>query len=182
MVDIVRKTSSINDPLHVGFIRTYSIDGKEVYRETLDKNLDIQKHEGTMPDGTVKEFFENGKLYFECEFKNGQRNGKCKIYYENGKVNIEKYYENGLLQGKARVYNPTGKLYKEFSYVNDIQDGKQIKYYPSGKILEVSEYQKGYLNGISITKTIKLLGIKLSTTPTAPLRSFPPTKTANRTA
>ena len=61
MVDIVRKTSSINDPLHVGFIRTYSIDGKEVYRETLDKNLDIQKHEGTMPDGTVKEFFENGK-------------------------------------------------------------------------------------------------------------------------
>ena len=31
MVDIVRKTSSMNDPLHVGFIRTYSIDGKEVY-------------------------------------------------------------------------------------------------------------------------------------------------------
>ena len=112
MVDIVRKTSSINDPLHVGFIRTYSIDGKEVYRETLDKNLDIQKHEGTMPDGTVKEFFENGKLYFECGFKNGERDGKCKIYYESGKVNIEKFYEKGMLQGKARVFNPTGKLYK----------------------------------------------------------------------
>ena len=75
MADIVRKTTSLNDPLHVGFVRTYYIDGKEVYTETLDKNLDIEKHTGTMPDGTVKEFFENGKVYFECEFKRGQRNG-----------------------------------------------------------------------------------------------------------
>ena len=135
MADIVRKTTSLNDPLHVGFVRTYYIDGKEVYSETLDKNLDIEKHSGTMPDGTVKEFFENGKVYFECEFKNGQRNGMCKIYFDNGKVNIEKYYENGMLQGKARVFHPTGRLYKEFSYVDDIQDGKQVKYYPDGKVL-----------------------------------------------
>lgn len=57
MADIVRKTASLNDPLRVGFVRTYFVDGKEVYRETLDKNLDIVKHEGSLPDGTVKEFF-----------------------------------------------------------------------------------------------------------------------------
>ena len=80
MVDIVRKTSSINDPLHVGFIRTYSIDGKEVYRETLDKNLDIQKHEGTMPDGTVKEFFENGRIIFGLYYNNSSHFGSRKIF------------------------------------------------------------------------------------------------------
>ena len=90
MADIVRKTASLNDPLHVGFVRTYLVDGKEVYRETLDKNLDIIKKEGSLPDGTVKEFFDNGKVYFECEFKNGVRNGLCRIYFDNGKVSIEK--------------------------------------------------------------------------------------------
>ena len=136
MADIVRKTASLNDPLHVGFVRTYLVDGKEVYRETLDKNLDIIKKEGSLPDGTVKEFFDNGKVYFECEFKNGVRNGLCRIYFDNGKVSIEKSYENGQLQGLVRVFHPTGRLHKEMHYENDCQEGRQTKYYPSGKILE----------------------------------------------
>ena len=139
MVDIVRKTTSLHDPLHVGFVRTYYVNDKEVYQETLDKNLDIEKHSGTMPDGIVKEFFENGKVYFECEFKNGLRNGICKIYFENGKVSIEKFYKDGMLEGKARVFHPTGRLYKELSYVDDIQDGKEVKYYPDGKVVESAE-------------------------------------------
>ena len=74
-------------------MRTYYVDGKEVYREELDQNLDIKQHAGRLPDGTVKEFFENGKIYFECEVKNGQRNGVCRIYFDNGKINIEKNYK-----------------------------------------------------------------------------------------
>ena len=81
MAEIIRKTTSLEDPLNVGFVRTYLVDGKEVYKETLDKNLDIIKSEGALPDGTVKEFFENGKLYFECEFKDGKRSGYCRIYF-----------------------------------------------------------------------------------------------------
>ena len=69
MAEIIRKTTSLNDPKNIGFLRTYYVDGKEVYSETLDKNLDIISHKGNLPDGTVKEFFENGKPYFECEVK-----------------------------------------------------------------------------------------------------------------
>ena len=75
MADIIRKTASTNDPLNIGFTRTYFVDDKEVYKEELDQNLDIKQHAGKLPDGTVKEFFENGKLYFECEVKNGARVG-----------------------------------------------------------------------------------------------------------
>ena len=64
MADIIRKTTSTNDPLNVGFTRTYYVEDKEVYKEELDQNLDIKQHTGSLPDGTVKEFFENGKLYF----------------------------------------------------------------------------------------------------------------------
>ena len=63
MAEIIRKTTSTNDPLNIGFMRTYYVDGKEVYKEELDQNLDIKQHAGSLPDGTVKEFFENGKLY-----------------------------------------------------------------------------------------------------------------------
>ena len=93
MAEIIRKSTSLQDPNTVGFVRTYYVNDQEVYSETLDKNLDIKSHTGTLPDGTVKEYFEDGKPYFECEVKNGQRNGPCKIYFDNGKVNIEKYLE-----------------------------------------------------------------------------------------
>ena len=114
----------------------YSGDEMDVYYHINPQWLDYD------------EYFEDGKPYFECEVKNGLRNGPCKIYFDNGKVNIEKYYENGLLQGKARVFHPTGKLYKEFTYVDDVQSGKQVKYYPDGKVLEVAEFHKGFLNGV----------------------------------
>ena len=80
MADIIRKTSTL--PNNTGFLRVYYVNEKEVYRETLDKHLDIQSYSGTLPDGTVKEFFENGKPYFESEVKNEQRNGICKIYFD----------------------------------------------------------------------------------------------------
>ena len=143
MAEIIRKTTSTEDPLNIGFMRTYYVDGKEVYREELDQNLDIKQHAGHLPDGTVKEFFENGKVYFECEVKKGQRDGVCRIYFDNGKINIEKNYKKGALDGKVKVFHPSGKLYKEFHYTLDVQDGQQIKYYPDGKFLEVSEFRKG---------------------------------------
>ena len=63
MAEIIRKTISTNDPLNIGFERSYYVECKEVYKEELDQNLDIKQHAGKLPDGTVKEFFENGKLY-----------------------------------------------------------------------------------------------------------------------
>lgn len=69
MVDIVRKTTSLNDPLHVGFVRTYYVNDKEVYQETLDKNLDIEKHSGTMPDGIVKEFLKTERFILSANLK-----------------------------------------------------------------------------------------------------------------
>ena len=39
----------------------------------------------------------DGKLYFEGEYLNGQKNGKGKEYYDNGKLKFEGEYLNGKI-------------------------------------------------------------------------------------
>ena len=36
-------------------------------------------------NGQIKEYYDNGKLFFEGEYLNGERNGKGKEYFFNGK-------------------------------------------------------------------------------------------------
>ena len=45
--------------------------------------------------GKGKEYYDNGKLKFEGEYLNGERNGKGKEYYWNGKLEFEGEYLNG---------------------------------------------------------------------------------------
>ena len=41
--------------------------------------------------GNIKEYNYDGKLLFECEYLNGERNGKGKEYY-NGQLKFEGEY------------------------------------------------------------------------------------------
>ena len=45
-------------------------------------------------NGKVKEYYNNGKLYFEGEYLNGKKNGKGKEYYYNGVLEFEGEYLN----------------------------------------------------------------------------------------
>ena len=145
---IVRKSKALDGADKGKFLRSYMLEGKEVYSEKLDENLEIIETKGKLPDGLVKEFFDNGLTYFECYFKDGKRNGTSKIFYETGKLNVEKEYLNGMLHGKAYVYYPNGRLREEFSYIKDIENGRRLRYYPNGKILEVVEYDDGDMDGL----------------------------------
>ena len=63
---IVRKTKALDGADKGKFLRSYLFEGKEVYSEKLDENLEIVETNGKLPDGLVKEFFDNGLTYFEC--------------------------------------------------------------------------------------------------------------------
>ena len=39
--------------------------------------------------GTCKDYYSNGELKFEGEYKNGERNGNGKEYYYEGKIKFE---------------------------------------------------------------------------------------------
>jgi len=42
----------------------------------------------------VKEYYDDGKIEFEGEYLNGERNGKGKEYNKNGKLEFEGEYLN----------------------------------------------------------------------------------------
>ena len=46
--------------------------------------------------------YDNGKLYFEGEYLNGERHGKGKEYYDNGKLYFEGEYLNGNSKNERR--------------------------------------------------------------------------------
>ena len=73
--------------------------------------------------GKIKEYDDNGKIKFEGDYFNGERNGKGKEYdFYNGKLTFEGEYINGLRNGKGKEYWKN-KLTFEGEYLNGRRNG-----------------------------------------------------------
>ena len=78
----------------------------------------IIKYELKDGKGYIKEYhWYNSNLEFECEYLNGQRNGKGKEYYDN-KLRFEGEYLNGQRNGKGIEYGFGGDIVYEGEYSN----------------------------------------------------------------
>ena len=67
--------------------------------------------------GKIKEYNDNGKLIFEGEYLNGEKNGKGKEYYDNGKLKFDGEYLKGK-QWNGKLYDP------ENINIYEIKNGK----------------------------------------------------------
>ena len=87
--------------------------------------------------GFFKEYGKDEYLIYECEYKNGLKNGKGKAYYyrDDDKKEIVLVYEgeylNGLKNGKGKEYKDR-KLLFEGEFYND--NRLKGKYYMNGKL------------------------------------------------
>ena len=75
-------------------------------------------------DGTIEEYYKNGKILMRTPFKNGLKNGKMEAFYESGKIKVEIPYSKGIVDGIAKEYFESGRLAKEIHY----KDGKEMFY------------------------------------------------------
>ena len=65
----------------------------------LMNNIAYELKEGK---GIFKEYNNNGKLLLECEYLNGQKNGKGKEYNKDGRLKFEGEYINGQKMEKEK--------------------------------------------------------------------------------
>ncbi|WP_338984933.1 DnaJ domain-containing protein [Fusobacterium nucleatum] len=94
-------------------------------------------------DGTIEEYYKNGKILMRTPFKNGLKNGKMEAFYESGKIKIEIPYNRGVVDGIAKEYLESGRLAKEIHYKN----GKEMfykSYFDNDNKQEKEKYSNGY--------------------------------------
>ena len=62
-------------------------------------------------------FYSDGNLMSECEYLNGEKNGRCIEYNKNRLLKCEEEYLNGKKNGKCKEYSNDGKLIFEVEYL-----------------------------------------------------------------
>ena len=72
----------------------------------------------------MKEYNYHGRLEFEGEYLNGERNGKGKDYDDEGKLIFKGEYLNGKRNGKGIEYD--NNLTFEVNYLNGVEISKKM--------------------------------------------------------
>lgn len=82
----------------------YYLKGKEANAEKIKEEV----------------YFENGKLEYSGEFKNGKENGEWIYYYQNGNIKAKEYWKNGVENGTWKEFHPDGQLARELVYKDGV--------------------------------------------------------------
>ena len=108
------------------------------------------KGQGEFKEGIVNglrtTYYENGNKKREMIYSSGVLNGHDKEYYENGKTKQEGEFKNGKLDGTSKIYYDTGTLKAILTFSNGIQHGDYFKYSPEGKLTVQYFYFDGKAN------------------------------------
>ena len=100
----------------------------------------IQYFKNNVQDAEEIRFFENGKIFIECNYLEGKKNGQEIEFYENGNVKSTRNYSDGKIEGEELVYYHDGSLNYKRNYFNNIPFGEEIGYYGTGEILYTRTY------------------------------------------
>ena len=96
-----------------------------------------------MKDGLIEEFWNNGKLKFKGNYKDGKKDGLWEEYHDNGQLWTKRYYKDGKKDGLWEEYLPfNGKLVFKTKY----KDGKLrgfFEYHDNGQLFIKRTYKDG---------------------------------------
>ena len=67
-----------------------------------------------------KEFFENGQLKSEYQYRNDMKHGVAIVYYPNGTLKGEATFKNDELEGSVVSYFENGNMEIQGFYTNGI--------------------------------------------------------------
>jgi uncharacterized protein len=147
----IRASATYRDDVPEGIRREYNEEGRIVksflYKDGIVLGEGIIKEDGTR-DGHWKEFYADGTLRSEGDYKEGKPAGDWKYFYPNGKLEqAGRYTSTGKFQGSWKWYFDTGQLMLEEEYAGGVKDGIHTEYDENGKITEEGEYVKGLEDG-----------------------------------
>lgn len=108
-------------------------------------------------EGAMTEYFSNGKIKIERNFKDGIQTGPTTAYYPDGNLKEKQYYKNGALDGGDTLFYPDGKPQFIVQFKDGKKDGALQKWTEDGKLFFEALYQMDSL------KTVKSQNPNLNT-------------------
>jgi uncharacterized protein len=147
----IRVSQTFRNEVPEGIRREYDENG-QVIKSFMFSN-GVKTGEGIIledgsRDGHWKEYFDDGSVKAEGDYKNGKEVGEWKYYYPNGKLEqAGKYSNTGKLTGTWKWYYDTGQLLREEDYEKGVRDGLHTEYDENGKVVEEGEYLNDEENG-----------------------------------
>ena len=91
----------------------------------------------------VKEYWPNGKVKWERNYKDGKLEGISKNYDENGTLRSEENYAGDKKEGMSKYFSDKGKLIKEVNFKANVKDGVETTYHRWDNKKTVTTYKHG---------------------------------------
>src|SRR5687767_9288585 len=108
-------------------IKTYSNSKPEVVETYIGKGDDMKKLRHV-------EFYPNGKMRIDQQFKDGKEHGRSAQWYENGQMKFLEFYKSGEKDSVAVYWFEDGTKGSEEYYVRGKIDGKSVTWFKSGQV------------------------------------------------
>ena len=99
-------------------------------------------------EGFFREYYENGQLKKESCYKNGKLNALCKQYYENGQLELEYTLNEGKIHGLCKKYYENGQLEFEYNIKEDKKEGLCKEYYENGQLKSEYNCKENKVHGL----------------------------------
>jgi len=97
----------------------------------------------SVSDGdTIYEYYDNGQIKYEGNYKDDKVDGKWTWWYENGQKELESNYKDGKRDGKWTWWYENGQKECEGEYEDGHEVGNWIWWDENGKIISESYHQQ----------------------------------------
>ncbi len=133
LVSSCNKTSVKTENFEDGTLKsekTYekTSEGEQLIKEVTYHPNGKKYMEGSFRDGLREghwvSWFDNGTLWSEGDFKQGESHGLRSVYYPNGQLYYQGMYEMGKRKGVWLFYDETGEKIKEVDYDKESGNGE----------------------------------------------------------
>jgi len=122
--------------LSIFLLAFFSVYCQDVALPDIVFKNDIAYYNNRPFTGHCYEYYTNGRLKYECNYKNGIKHGNETTYYDNGQKRLVKNFNEGLPDGDCsyKFYSVDGQLRSELDYEMGEKTGQiiyaELFYYP----------------------------------------------------
>lgn len=107
----------------------------------------IMKYKGSNFNGIAYSTFENGDVFTEQEFIDGEKNGKYSTYHSNGQKKTSGKKIDGKEEGDLKEWYENGQQKYLWVYRKGLKHGKWFSWYEDGTKWTERDFENGILNG-----------------------------------